>query len=180
MYPGTLKLVVLVLVVSSCVADKQASRLLALEEAMKESNEKIAALEIEYAVPTIGDIFGATGVLLGLQLAAIGMRLQHEIDRQQKTNEVFWLNMADMINIGGVMCNVLVFISPILVNSGGGHFLSKGFFGVGLLLTAAFPVTLMGHYDMLPTRKTHSKLQSYSQTNHSPGDNHFWMRHCSS
>ena len=101
---------------------------------------------------SVSDIWATSGVLLGLQVAAMSYRVSAETARRQELldEELLltppFLSPCELLNlIGMAVCVLLVFVLPMTLHSDG---LVQVGFSVYALLYAAYPFALLGHHSM--------------------------------
>jgi hypothetical protein len=100
----------------------------------------------------LGALWGAGGVLAGLQITAFTLRITREITVGRE-GDITWLPLADVLNLLSLLVTMLgVFVAPI-VDLGGAAFPMKAF-GASVILLAGYPFALAGHYDMYNFRTT--------------------------
>lgn len=95
---------------------------------------------------SLSDIWGATGFLIGLQIAAFAWRVSRELNMAEK-EEIIWLPLADMMNLFAMVVAFLgVFALPLagIENSE----LPRISLGLSIVLFAGYPFALAGHYNL--------------------------------
>ena len=99
----------------------------------------------------IGQLWEAASVLLALQAASIGWRVNRKLAASEK-GEPTWLPVADIINLLAMAISVCcVFLAPIL-----GFWSTSGAvrsFGMVLILTMGHAFTLAAHYELFKVGK---------------------------
>jgi hypothetical protein len=87
----------------------------------------------------IGQLWEAASVLLALQAASLGWRINRESSASEK-GEPTWLPVADIISVS------CVFLAPVLgLWSANGAVRS---FGIVLILTVGHAISLAAHYEL--------------------------------
>lgn len=94
----------------------------------------------------IGQLWEAASVLLALQAASLGWRINRESSASEK-GEPTWLPVADIINLLAMAVSVsCVFLAPVLgLWSANGAVRS---FGIVLILTVGHAISLAAHYEL--------------------------------
>src|SRR2546422_810027 len=90
------------------------------------------------------------GVLLGLQLAAFGWRINREIalgDEGRRT----WLPLSDYVNVISLLSVVALCVVVPLVTDGFGR-VSRTALGVGYILIGLHPINVANHYRLFSKR----------------------------
>mmetsp|Transcript_24550 Transcript_24550/g.48787 ORF Transcript_24550/g.48787 Transcript_24550/m.48787 type:complete len:220 (-) Transcript_24550:940-1599(-) len=98
-------------------------------------------------------LLSSAAVLLGFQITAMGLRLQAEL--QKSRDDIMWLNCSDALNIAGMLTTVIAFVAPTLATC---NALTEGCVAVGVILSGAFALSLMGHYDIYPSNRTGRRI----------------------
>ena len=98
----------------------------------------------------LSQLWTVAAVLFGLQIAALAWRIRRET-YMEATGETTWITLADLLVAASFLVSVVfVFVAPL---SG---FASTAFgtkmFGVALMMFAASPFVLAGHYNLYPFR----------------------------
>lgn len=103
------------------------------------------------------DLISGIGVLLGFQITAFSWRISRELsfrdkydaDELKKKGEVKIVTNgiapSDWLSVASILLNVIAVLVMLL---GGDARISLGLFGSGLVLFAAYPFALLGHYRM--------------------------------
>ena len=94
----------------------------------------------------IGQLWEAASVLLALQAASLGWRINRELSASEK-GEPTWLPVADIINLLAMAVSVsCVFLAPVFgIWSATGAVRS---FGIVLILTVGHAISLAAHYEL--------------------------------
>lgn len=97
----------------------------------------------------IKELWTAGGILVGFQLTSFHFRLSRELKFRDE-GDTTWLPWADLLTLFSMLIMVsCVFLLPLL---GLAKTFSINAFGVSLILFAAYPFALAGHYELF--RKT--------------------------
>ena len=108
----------------------------------------------------IKELWTAGGILLGFQLTSFHFRLSRELKFRDE-GDTTWLPWADLLMLISMVVIVLcIFLLPLLGLEGA---FSINAFGVSLILFAAYPFALAGHYELFT-----SKAKDARQGGHLP------------
>lgn len=100
------------------------------------------------------ELWTAGGILLGFQLTSFHFRLSRELKFRDE-GDTTWLPWADLFSLFSMLIMVLcVFLLPIL---GLGISFAMNAFGVSLILLAAYPFALAGHYELFAAKEKDSR-----------------------
>jgi hypothetical protein len=91
------------------------------------------------------NIWNAASVILGFQLVAFTWRMTRERDMNSRGKPT-WFPFADMLNLAAIVVNIGgTFLAPIF---GIGEIHPAGALALSLILFAAYPFALAGHYEL--------------------------------
>jgi len=96
------------------------------------------------------EIPGLVSLLMGLQYAAFGWRINREIsvgDRGEQT----WLPLADILNLSNFCLTIIFCILIPLKHDSFGN-ISKAFLASGLVLVFFHPINMLAHYELLDNK----------------------------
>ncbi|WP_346096009.1 hypothetical protein [Streptomyces olivaceiscleroticus] len=100
--------------------------------------------------PDLGSLWTAAGVVSGFQVTGFALRINREIDVSGK-GDITWIPPADILNLLSIAVSMFgVFVAPV-IGLGSANVPVKAF-GLSVLLLAAYPFALAGHYDMFNPR----------------------------
>lgn len=100
----------------------------------------------------------AVAMLLGLQFAAFGWRINREISVSDEGRKA-WLPIADVLNIVSMLCVVGV-CAVLPLATGRFNVFSRATLACALVLVAFHPITMCGHYRLFLAGGRHIYTQA--------------------